>query len=169
MVAVQKSNSIPSVNNSSQAQPAAQSEPELTGTNQPKANSLPPKNNSSQGQSAQNELISTVTAHPAESGCSTWCSPKLGADPGICVTPPLPSLPLPSRPLPSHPIPFPSTPLGVGPCFAARGSGGALYFRWNDRFDFWKLTCHRNGQSHCSFADKEFVCPMAVTGQCQET
>ena len=58
-------NSTPLVNNSSQAQPAAQSEPELTGTNQCEANSQ--QNNSSQAQSAQTELISPVTAHPAES------------------------------------------------------------------------------------------------------
>jgi len=73
------------------------------------------------------------------------------ADPRICVRgaspslfplpypslflPPFPSLlscPLLSRPLPSNPIPFPSLPSPTlrsrppAPCFAARGSGGAL-------------------------------------------
>jgi len=61
-----------------------------------------------------------------------------GADPGICIRgalalPPSLSIPLPflSRPLPSPPILSPSLhslplPSEVGPCCAARRSGGAL-------------------------------------------
>ena len=34
-----------------------------------------------------------------------------------------------------------------------------VYFRWNERFDFWKLTCHTKGQSHCTLAEQELIVP----------